>query len=478
MNRAASSIVAVLVLICGCSRPPEPPDRSKPPALGAAPELKLPAIQKATLSNGVPIWLVESHEVPLVQVNLLIRSGSGDDPAGKFGLASLTMAMLDEGAGSRNALQLADDVEYLGAALGTTSSFDASAVRLNVPVARLAEALPLMADVALRPTFPQTELDRLRKERVTALLQDRDDAEAVAPKAFARLLYGATHRYGTAAVGTEATLKAMTVADLRAFHSAMLEPGNAALVVTGDTTLKAVQPLLEQHFGSWKGQAAARTAVAAAPQPPPAQVYIVDMPGAEQSQVRIGWVGVPRSTPDFYTLQVLNTILGGSFTSRLNQNLREKNQYTYGASSRFDMRLSPASFASGAGVQTDKTSEALKEFFKELNDIGKPVGAEELTKAKNYITLSFPSEFESIGDLSEHLEEMVVYKLPDDYFNRYASNVQAVTSDAVAKAAASYIQPQKFAVVVVGDRKVIEPGIRTLNLGPVKTMSVVELLGP
>ena len=230
MNRAASSIVAILVLVCGCSRPPEPPDRSKPPALGAAPELQLPAIQKATLSNGVAIWLVESHEVPLVQVNLLIRSGSGDDPAGKFGLASLTMAMLDEGSGSRNALQIADDVEYLGAALGTTSSFDASAVRLNVPVARLADALPLMADVALRPTFPQTELERLRKERITALLQDRAAAEAVAPMAFARLLYGATHRYGTAAIGTESTLKAMSTGDLRAFHAAMIEPGNAALV--------------------------------------------------------------------------------------------------------------------------------------------------------------------------------------------------------------------------------------------------------
>jgi len=163
MNRPATSLIAVLALVCGCSGPPEPPDRSKPPALGAAPELKLPAIQKAALSNGVPVVLVESHEVPLVQVNLLIRSGSGDDPSGKFGLASLTMAMLDEGAGSRNALQISDDVEYLGATLGTTSSFDASAVRLNVPVARLADALPLMADVALRPTFPQTDLDRLGK---------------------------------------------------------------------------------------------------------------------------------------------------------------------------------------------------------------------------------------------------------------------------------------------------------------------------
>jgi predicted Zn-dependent peptidase len=477
MNRAASSLVAVLVLVCGCSRPPEPPDRSKPPALGPAPELKLPAIQKATLSNGVPVVLVESHEVPLVQVNLLIRSGSGDDPSGKFGLASLTMAMLDEGAGNRNALQIADDVEFLGAALGTTSSFDAAAVRLNVPVKRLAEALPLMADVALRPTFPQSELDRVRKERVTGLLQDRDDAEAVAPKAFARLLYGATHRYGTAAVGTEATLKAMTVADLRAFHSAMIEPGNAALVVTGDTTLKAVQPLLEQHFGSWKGQAAARTAVAAAPQPPPAQVYIVDMPGAEQSQVRIGWVGVPRSTPDYFTLQVLNTILGGSFTSRLNQNLREKNQFTYGASSRFDMRLAPGPFFAGAGIQTDKTTDALREFFKELTAIGTPVSAEELTKAKNYLALGFPSEFETIQDLASQIEQMIVYKLPEDYFEKYVANIQAVTAADVQKAAATYIQPGKFDVVIAGDRKAIEAGIRGLKLGQVRILSVQEAIG-
>ena len=477
MNRATSSIVAVLVLVCGCSRPPEPPDRSKPPALESAPALKLPAIQKAALSNGVPIWLVESHEVPLVQVNLLIRSGSGDDPSGKFGLASLTMAMLDEGAGSRNALQIADDVEFLGAALGTTSSFDASAVRLNVPVARLAEALPLMADVALRPTFPQTELDRLRKERITALLQDRDDAEAVAPKAFARLLYGATHRYGTAAIGTETTLKAMTLADLRTFHAAMVEPGNAVLVVTGDTTLKAVQPLLEQHFGGWKGQPAARTAVAAAPQPPPAQVYIVDMPGAEQSQVRIGWVGVPRSTPDYFTLQVLNTILGGSFTSRLNQNLREKNQFTYGASSRFDMRLAPGPFFAGAGIQTDKTTDALREFFKELTAIGTPVSAEELTKAKNYLALGFPSEFETIQDLGSQLEQMIVYKLPDNYFEQYVANIQAVTAADVQKAAATYIQPGKFDVVIAGDRKAIEAGVRGLKLGQVKILSVQEAIG-
>jgi predicted Zn-dependent peptidase len=454
------------------------PDRSKVPALGPTPQLTLPAIQKRTLSNGLGVWILETHKVPLVQVNLLVQAGSGDDPAGKFGAASLTAAMLDEGAGARSALQIADAVEFLGADLSTSSSFDASAVRLNVPSARLSTALPIMADVALRPTFPQAELDRLRLERLTALLQARDDAAQVAPMAFARVVYGAAHRYGTSAMGTPATLKAFTTADLRSFHTAMYQPAAATLVVVGDVRADAVLPLLEKHFGGWKaGAAPARASLPAAPQLAQPQVAIVDMPGAEQSQVRIGWIGVPRSTPDYFTLQVLNTILGGSFTSRLNQNLREKNQYTYGASSRFDMRLAAGPFFAGAGIQTDKTTDALREFFKELNAIGKPVGAEELTKAKNYVALGFPSEFETIQDLASHVEEMIVYKLPDDYFTRYVANIQAVTAEAVQKAAATYIQPGRFAVVIAGDRKAIEAGVRGLELGPVRVLTVEEALG-
>lgn len=201
------------------------------------------------------------------------------------------------------------------------------------------------------------------------------------------------------------------------------------------------------------------------------------MPGAEQSQIRIGWVGVPRSTPDYFTLEVMNTILGGSFTSRLNQNLREEHQYSYGASSRFDMRLSAGPFFAGAGVQTDKTSEAVREFFNELNGISKPVPAEELAKAKNYIALSFPSEFETIGDLSSQMELLVAYGLPESYFAQYVKNIQSVTVEAVQKAAATHVQPKRFAVVVVGDRKVIEPGIRALNLGAVRVMSIDEAIG-
>ena len=474
MTRAAS-LVAVLALVCGCSRPP---DRSKPPALQAAPQLTLPSIEKRTLLNGVGVWIVEAHEVPLVQVNLVIEAGSGEDPAGKFGIASLTAAMLDEGAGDRSALQIADDTEFLGADLGTSSSFDASAVRLNVPAARLEAALPIMADVALRPTFPQAELERLRQERLTALLQARDDAAQVAPMAFARTVFGGTHRYGTAAMGTPSTLKAFTTTDLRTFHTAMYTPGSATLVVVGDIRADTVVPLLQKHFGSWKTTGpVARNPVSQAPQLTERQVSIVDMPGAEQSQVRIGWVGVSRSTPDYFTLQVLNTILGGSFTSRLNQNLREKNQFSYGASSRFDMRLGAGPFFAGAGVQTDKTTDALREFFNELTAIGTPVAAEELTKAKNYVALGFPSEFETIQDLASHIEEMIVYQLPADYFSQYVARVQAVTAADVQRAAATYIQPGKFAVVIAGDRKAIEAGIRGLNLGQVRVLSVEQALG-
>jgi predicted Zn-dependent peptidase len=453
------------------------PDRAKPPAIGAAPQLSLPAIQKRTLSNGLPVWIIEAHEVPLAQVNLVVLAGSGDDPAGRFGVASLTAAMLDEGAGTRSALEIADEIEFLGASLSTSSSFDASAVRLNVPVARLEAALPVMADVAVRPTFPQAELDRLRQERLTALLQARDDAAQVAPLAFAKVVFGATHRYGTGSMGTEATLKAFTTADLRTFHQARYQPSNATLVVAGDVKPDAVMPLLEKQFGAWRAATkSTRAALPASPQLTGRSVHLVDMPGSEQSQIRIGWVGVPRSTPDYFTLQVLNTILGGSFTSRLNLNLREKNQFSYGASSRFDMRLAPGPFFAGAGVQTDKTAEALREFFNELSAIGK-VTAEELTKAKNYLALSFPSEFETIGDLSAHIEDMIVYKLPDDYFERYVANIQAVTLADVQKAAATYIQPGRFAVVVAGDRKAIEGGIRSLKLGEVHVLTVDEALG-
>ena len=453
------------------------PDRSKPPALGPPPELKLPQIQKRTLSNGLPVWLIESHEVPLAQVNLLIQAGSGDDPTAKAGVASLTAAMLDEGAAARSSLEIADAIDFLGAVLQTSSSFDASSIRLNVPVARLADALPIMADVALRPTFPEKDLERLRQERLTSLLQAQDDPPSIAAIVFSRLLFGVAHRYGTGAMGTPATLKGFTAEDLRAFHAGYYAPSNAALVVVGDVGMDVALPLLEQQFGTWKGTAKARATIPLAAQRARREIVIVDKPAGEQSQIRIGWIGVPRSSPDYFTLVVLNTVLGGSFTSRLNQNLRETHGYAYGASSAFDMRLSAGPFVAAAGVQTDKTAEAVREFFNELEGIQKPIQTEELTKAKNYLALGLPADFETAGDLSRRIEEMIVYRLPETYFEQYVSKVQAVSPAAVHKASGTYIQPVKFLVVVVGDAKTIEAPVRALKLGPVKVLSVPDAIG-
>ncbi|HET7607747.1 MAG TPA: pitrilysin family protein [Gammaproteobacteria bacterium] len=473
----ATRFAALLLLAPGLLAAQQGPDRSRPPGLGAPPRLMLPAIEKHELKNGLDVWLVEAHEVPLVQVNLVVHAGSGDDPPSQYGLASLTAAMLDEGAGARSALEIADEIEFLGAELGATSSFDASAVRLNVPVRTMTSALSIMADVALRPTFPPDELERLREERLTALLQTRNDPAAVAAAALPRVVYGDSHRYGTIAIGTTATLSAFTPQDLAAFHARKYRPTNSTLIVVGDVTASSVLPLLENAFGGWTAErAAARTAVPAAPGPRTRQVTIVDMPGAEQSAIRVGTVGVARSTPDYFALQVLNTILGGSFTSRLNQNLREEHGYAYGASSRFDMRLAPGPFVVAANVQTDKTAESLTEIFNELEAIAEPIESDELAKAKNYLALSFPAAFETIEDLAARIEELAIYGLPDSYYADYTNAIGAVTAESVQRAAAAHIDPARLSVVVVGDRSKIEAGIRALELGPVRVVGVEDVV--
>jgi zinc protease len=472
------SLLAVVLVFCGAALGAgQQPDRSKAPAIGAPPELHLPAVEKRTLPNGLAVWIVAQHKVPVVHVELALRVGSGTDPAQKFGLASLTADMLDEGAGSRSALEIADTIDYLGAELESSSSSDASYVDLHVPVVRLGDALPVMADVLARPTFPDAELKRLREERLTSLLQAEDDPEQLIEFAFPRLVYGTAHRYGTASIGTAASLKGFTRADLVSFHGAAYRPQNATLVVTGDVTAATVLPMLESTLGQWKApQAAASPALADPRQLTARHVYVVDKPGAAQSQIRIGWIGVRRSTPDYFALRVLNTILGGAFTSRLNQNLREEHGYSYGAASAFDMRRSAGPFFAAAAVQTDKTADAVKEFFNELTRIHEPVSAEELEKAKNYLSLLLPRTFETTRATANALAQIAVYDLPSDFYETYGQRVRAVTVADVKRAADKYIQPDKFAVVIVGDRKVIEPGVRALNLGPITIVEPGEVM--
>ena len=388
------------------------PDRSAPPKPGPPPAFKPPVIEKRTLSNGLPVWVVELHKVPVVHVSLVVKAGSGIDPKGKYGVASLTADMLDEGAGSRDALQIADAIDYLGASLSTDSTSDATSIELHVPVARLGDALPIMADVALRPTFPEDELKRVREDLLTSLIEAQDDPESLIQFAFPRLVFGTEHRYGTLSMGTAATVTGLSAADLRQFHTQHYAPSDSLLIVTGDVTAADAAARLERAFGTWKAAAAPAPTLPAPTQLTSRQIYLIDKPGAAQSQIRIGWVGVPRSTPDFFALRVLNTILGGSFTSRLNQNLREEHGYAYGAASTFDMRAAAGPFYASAGVQTDKTAEALTEFFKELEAIRKPIPPEEIEKAKNFVALLLPRNFETTERVAGSLTQMFIYNLP------------------------------------------------------------------
>ncbi|HUI09656.1 MAG TPA: pitrilysin family protein [Bacteroidota bacterium] len=453
------------------------PDRSGPPPLGPPPSLRLPPIQHLSLANGIRVLLMEKHEVPLVQVNMVIRGGAIMDPPGKTGLASMTAAMLTEGAGRRNSLQFADAVDFLGADISASSGTSFMWIALHTPLERLDSALALFADVIRRPLFPPEELERNRKERLTSLIEAREQPQTLASVLFNRTLYG-DHPYGRMNGGNATSLASMTADDLRKFHDGVIVPASATIIVVGDVTPAEMMPKLEGAFGDWKGEAAAPPSLPPINQLPEKTLLFVDKPGAAQSVIDIGRVGVPRLTDDYYAIVVMNTILGGSFTSRLNMNLREKHGYTYGAGSQFDFLPMAGPFVARASVQTAVTDSALVEFMKELKGIRDPIPASDVERARNYVALGFPASFQSVAEVAAQLGELVIYNLPDDYFNRYIDRILAVTKADVERVARKYIDANDMAIIIVGDRKEVGESVRKLNLAPAKFLTVEDVLGP
>ncbi|MEW6364307.1 MAG: pitrilysin family protein [Acidobacteriota bacterium] len=453
------------------------PDRSAPPRVGPPPELRLPPLQHRRLSNALPVVLLEKHQVPVVEIDVVVKAGSALDPAGMAGLASMTAAMMDEGAGSMDALQLADAIDFLGARVSVSAGLHQTVVSLSTPLSKLDDALPLLADVLLRPTFPARELDRERKNRLTTLLQWHDDPSAIASTLLRRVLYRRDHPYGVSSIGDEQSLKRFRVEDLRRFHEISFTSNNAEIIVVGDVDA-AVLPKLEKAFGQWKpGAAATAGKLPEIKQVTRREVYLVDRPGSAQSEIQIGRIGVQRLSQDYYAIEVMNTVLGGSFTSRLNQNLREKHGFSYGAGSYFDYRPLPGPFVALSAVQTAVTDKALVEIMKELSAIRKPLGEQELDRAKNYTALGFPAGFQSVAQVAARVEELVTYDLPDTYFNDYVGRILAVTGADVERVARKYVDPSKVAIVVVGDLKEIEAEVRALNLGLVHRMTIDDVLG-
>ena len=442
-------------------------DRSKPPVLGPPPKVSLPPIVTRELPNGLKLMIVEQHELPLADFVLVVRGGGTLDPATKGGVANLTSSMLTEGTTSRNSLQIADQIAYLGIGLTAGSNWDASTVSLHTPTSQLDSALALFSDVVLHPSFPGEDFERVRKNRLTSLVQLKDRPTAIADQAYASILYGSEHPYGHNLIGTEESVKGMSTADLQSFYKSNFIPNGSTLIIVGDVNASQIENKIKALFGGWQRGAQTQFTFGNAPKANSTTVYLIDKPGAAQSSFRIGSIGVPRSTKDYFALNVMNTILGGSFTSRLNQNLRETHGYTYGARSRFDMRQSAGPFTASAEIVAAKTDSSLVEFMKELNAIRDTVPTVELSKAKRYLQLGMPGDFETTQQIANQLVPVVLYNLPLNYYNDYVANIEAVTQADVQRVAKQYIDPASLAIVIVGDRKNIEAGVKAINAGPI-----------
>ena len=440
------------------------PWRETPPKAGTAKPLQVPTPVTATLPNGLTLILSERRTVPIVASNLVFRTGSDANPLDKPGLANFVAAMLDEGTATRSALQIADEVAALGGSLGTGSSMDATTVTARALTKNFGSMLGLMADVVLNPSFPAAEVERQRAQRLAQLVQQREDPSSVAAVTMASALYGPKHPYGYPEIGTEASVKAMTVADMQAFWKQNFVPNNAALIVAGDITMPELRALAEKAFGGWQRGTPVQPQLSV-PATTDAKVIVVNKPGP-QTQVRVATIGAPRSSPDFRPLQLMNVTLGGSFSSRINMNLREKNGYTYGANSGFTFRKAAGPFQVASGVRTEVTGPAVGEIFNELRGmLTNPVTDDELRRAKDSLSNSLPGAFETNGNAIGNFANVFTYNLPLDYYSRYAEQVAAVTTAQTADVAKRYVDPGKMVVIAVGDLEKIEPELKKLGLG-------------
>ncbi|HYL12675.1 MAG TPA: pitrilysin family protein [Terriglobales bacterium] len=447
---------------------PDEPWRKTAPQAGAPSRLSLPVPASFKLSNGLTVLLVEQHKLPVVAAHLVVLTGSDANPVSKPGLASFTAAMLSEGTNHRGAPQIADDAAQIGSSVASTSTSDFSSVSIRVLRQNLAPALDLLSDVSMNPKFDPVEIERIRKQRLTDILQIKDEPVRLAVGAFLKEVYGPGHPYGYREVGTAESNASIAREDMVNFWKKGYVPGNSALVLAGDLTTEEARTLAERYFGNWKGDTSKHM-------PPPVDaktsktIYIVDKPAAPQTFVLAGGVGVPRSSPDYVPIEVMNNALGGLFSSRINMNLREEHGYTYGAFSVFLYRRGPGIFGAGGGIRTDVTAPAVGEIFKELERIrSAPLTADELKLAKDSFSLSLAGLFETSERTARTVGDLFTYDLPLDYYQVLPAKINAVGSEDVQRVATRYVHPDTSIVVAVGDRNKIEPELKKLSLGPIE----------
>jgi zinc protease len=430
-----------------------------------------PHITRATLPNGLRVLVTENRNAPLVSLRALIRSGAEHDTVQNAGLAAITADMLDEGAGTRDAMQLAEDTGLLGGGLATTAEWDASYVMFDVLSRNAEPAMSIFADVTARPTLPPEELVRVRAERLNDLLQQRNDPGAIAGKRFSNLLYG-TGAYGNSVGGNPDSVARITIDDVRRFFTQHYIPNQSSIVISGDIEAAQAIDLVTRALSDWQR--------GTEPSPPAispraidaSRIYVIDRPQAVQSEIRVGHVGVPRSCEDYFPLAVMNAVFGGVFNSRINLNLRERHGYTYGARSQFAFRRQAGPFVISAPVRNEVTRESISEILSELSRIRTgDLEDGELDDVKNYLMGVFPATVQTASDVAGRLLDMELYGLPEDYFDHYRENIRAVSKDEITRVAHKYLDPDRVLVVVVGNAATIREPLGSLGF-PMHEMDI------
>ncbi len=441
---------------------PDAPFRSKLPAAAAERPFKVPAVKRFRLRNGLPVILAESRRLPLVTVDLVVKTGSSANPKERPGLASLTANLLDEGTTKRSATEIASQIAQLGATLATYATWDASAVSLGVLAEHLDAALELWADVLLRPAFPQTELDRVVKNLTALIASRKDSPPIVAQQVQARALWGDAHPFAWPEVGTEESLAKLGREALKRFYDTHYVPGNAVLVVAGDVTEARLRAKLEPLLAGWKGKKAPPIKVPRVEGPTQSRIVLVDKPGAPQSSVRIGLPAIERKHPDYYRVLVANHIFGGTF-KRLTMNLRESKGWTYGVRSYLDARRAPGPWEIGGEFVAARTADAVEEIGKELEKLRRdPVTDQELDETKRELTGAFPARFATASQLAAQMAALAIYDLPPGELDAFVSKIRAVGKDDVRRMAQKYFRPEQLVITVVGDRVTLESSLRKL----------------
>jgi zinc protease len=446
-------------------------DRSAVPDTTTFPEVKFAAFEREFLQNGMELIVANRSAVPVVNIRMSVDAGFASDQFGELGTSSFAMTMLDEGTENRSALEISDELARLGARFNAGSSIDASTIGISALKDNLDASLDIFADIVLNPAFPANELERLRKMRVAQIQQEKTQPVGLAIRVFPKLLYGEGHAYAMPLTGsgTEESVERITRDSLVNYHRTWFRPNNATMIVVGDTSMAEIKPKLERLFRNWEPGTTPTKNVANVSPRDAEQVYVIDRPGSEQSIIIAGNIAPAVSDGNEIAVETMNEIIGGSFTSRINMNLREDKAWAYGARTLLLDTASQRPFIAYAPVQTDKTMESMAEIKRELVEYlaDSPATDEEINKVKSNNTLSLPGRWETASAVLRDINEIVTYELPDDYWDTYADSVRNLSAGQIVAAADAVIKPEKLMWVVVGDREKIEPRIRELELGEI-----------